>query len=267
MSLPTAQPNHHLPEAGATSAAPRAALRWTGLWLAASAVLSLVGYAVLGTQFEWPDVLDEPGTTALDAFIEAETAVRIGFTGFALSSLVLVPAALAFQQASGREGWAVRSVTAFGVLGAFAQVLGWIRWPIAVPVLAERWRQAAGDEQARDAVAASYDVLNAYAGGALGEHLGWLLQGVWAVGLGVLVLRAALAPPWLALVGLVVSVGWALTVPLATSLGAETLEFWALNAYSVWYLWVLVVGVLWASGRRGPAVIGARSGELLDSAR
>ena len=70
------------------------ARRVAGGGLVASALLSVVGYAILGTQFGWPDVLDEPGTSALDAFVEAETAARIGFTVFVFSSLALIPAAV-----------------------------------------------------------------------------------------------------------------------------------------------------------------------------
>ena len=218
-------------------------LRWTGAWLALSGVLSLLGYLILGTQFGWPDVLDQPGTTALDAFVEAETAARIGFTVFTASSLVLIPAALGVQQALA-PGLAGRTVAAFGVLAAFAQVLGWIRWPLAVPTLADSWRAAEGDEVARASVAASYDVLNAYGGGALGEHLGWLLQAVWAVGLAVVVLRAGVVPRWFARVGAVATVAWAVPVPVATSARLDVLEVWGLTAYSVWYVWLLVLGVL-----------------------
>ena len=67
--------------------------RVTGGLLIASGVLSIGGYLVLGTQFGGPAVLDEPGTTALDSFVEAQAWVRFGFYLFLLSSLVLIPAA------------------------------------------------------------------------------------------------------------------------------------------------------------------------------
>lgn len=223
---------------------PAGLLHWTGGWLALSGVLSLLGYLILGTQFGWPDVLDQPGTTALDAFVEAETAARLGFTVFVASSLALIPAAIGVQQALAPVGPAGRTFAVFGVLGAFAQVLGWIRWPLAVPSLADSWRAAEGDGVTRASVAASYDVLNAYGGGALGEHLGWLLQAVWAVGLAVAVLRAGIVPRWFAHLGAIATVAWAALVPVATSVRLEALEFWGLNAYSVWYVWLLVLGVL-----------------------
>lgn len=235
----------------------------TGALLIASAVLSIGGYLVLGTQFGWPAVLDDPGTSALDAFVAAQAWVRFGFYLFLLSSLVLVPAAIGLHDLLGRHSPASVSVAAFGVLGAFAQMLGWVRWPIAVPGLADAWTDPAATATQREATAAAYDVLNGYAGAALGEHLGWLLQGIWAVGVAALLLRSGRTPRWFAALGLALAGAWALAVPTATAVGLETLEFWGLNLYTAWYLWLLALGVLLVGASQdagaGPARGTARS--------
>jgi hypothetical protein len=216
----------------------------TGALLVASALLSIGGYLVLATRFGWPAVLDEPGTTALDAFVAEEAWVRFGFYLFLLSSLVLVPAAIGLRDHLDRVSTAATSVAAFGVLGAFAQMLGWVRWPIAVPGLADAWTDTGATAMQREATAAAYDVLNGYAGGALGEHLGWLLQGIWALGVAALLWRSGHVPRWFAGLGLALAAGWAVTVPTATAVGLETVEFWGLNAYTAWYLWLLALGAL-----------------------
>ncbi len=224
----------------------------TGLLLVASALLSILGYAILAPAFDWPAVLDEPGVTALDKYVDAEAAIRTGFYVMALASLVLVPAAFGLQAAVSRDRAAARAVTAFGVLAAFAQMLGWLRWVVAVPMQADAWVAARGDETARTAVATAYDTLNAYAGGTLGEHLGWLLQGIWAVGVFVLALRATGIPRWVSVIGLVLSAIWAALVPFATAVGDDTLETLGLNVYTAWYVWLLVLGVIVAARRVGP---------------
>ena len=216
----------------------------TGLLLIASAVLSIGGYLVLGTRFGWPAVLDEPGTTALDAFVDAQAWVRFGFYLFLLSSLVLVPAAVGLHDHLDRRSPGSISIAVFGVLGAFAQMLGWVRWPLAVPGLADAWADPAATTTQRAATAAAYDVLNGYAGAAVGEHLGWLLQGIWAVGVAVLLLRSTQVPRWFAGLGLALAGVWAAAVPTATAIGLDTLELWGLNAYTAWYLWLLALGVL-----------------------
>ncbi len=81
-------------------------------------------------------------------------------------------------------------------------MLGWVRWPITVPTLTQAWTDPAASDSSREATAAAYDVLNGYAGAALGEHLGWLLQGIWAVGIAVLLLRTRRVPRWFAGLGL-----------------------------------------------------------------
>jgi hypothetical protein len=88
------------------------------------------------------------------------------------------------------------------VAGARFQVLGWVRWPLTVPFLSASYADRVASPAHREAVAASYDVLNRYAGTAVGEFLGWLFQGVWAVAVAVLVLRAAGLPRWFGGVGL-----------------------------------------------------------------
>lgn len=224
----------------------------TGALLVGSSLLSVLGYLILGTQFGWPAVLDEPGTTALDAFVDAEVWVRLGFYVFLVSSLVLIPAAIGVQDGLTRGQTGARVITAFGVLGAFAQMLGWVRWPITVPGLADAWMDPAATEAERAATAATYDLINGYAGGALGEHLGWLLQGIWAVGFAMILLRSHGVPRWFAGLGLVLAGLWAVLVPLATAVGLDALEFWGLNIYTAWYLWLLGAGILLALRAVGP---------------
>ncbi len=212
---------------------------------------------MLGTQFGWPDVLDESGTTALDTYIAAEPAVRAGFYVMTLASLAMVPAAFGLQALHRRDDALARALTAVGVLGAFAQMLGWLRWVVAVPVQADLWRAAGDDPGARHAVATAYDTLNAYAGATLGEHLGWLLQGIWAVGVAALLLRARVLPRWFGLLGLVVAAGWAVLVPVGTAADVA----WAETAgvavlYTVWFVWVGALGGVLAArsaARRTPS--------------
>ena len=218
--------------------------RWpaTGALLAASGVLATVGATILSTQFGWPAVLDEPGTTVLPEFAAHETAVRAGFYLMLVSSLVLVPAAFGVEQALTRGTPGARAMTTFGVAGALFQILGWVRWPITVPYLADAY--AAADDAGKQAVAASFDVLNRYGGGALGEHLGWLFQGVWAVYVGIVALRALGVPRWFGGLGLVLAGAWAVLVPGAAIVRSEAMNAIGQPVYTAWYVWLLAFGVL-----------------------
>jgi hypothetical protein len=223
-----------------------------GVPLIASGVFAGVGSAVLTTAFGWPAVLGESGTTALDRFLGHEQMIRFGFVLMLASSLVLVPSAFALEAAFVRLTPGTRAATAFGVAGAFFQALGWVRWPITVPRLAEAWA-AAPDPATAQAVASSYDVLNGYAGGAVGEFLGWLCQGIWAVFLGLATVRAVGVPRWLGRVGLGLGTTWAVLVPAAGLLGSEALNLVGQPTYLMWYLWLIVLGGLLVVRPVGPA--------------
>ncbi|MBK9739002.1 MAG: DUF4386 family protein [Actinobacteria bacterium] len=224
----------------------------TGILLISAAVLAATGAAWLSAAFGWPDVLDAPGTEALSSFAANESAVRTAFYLLLVSSLVLIPVAIYLEELFGGPGRpAVRMVTAFGVLGGFAQILGWVRWPVTVPHLSDAYAAAEGANGG--AIASSYDVLNRYAGGALGEHLGWLFQGLWAVGIGILLLRVVGVPRWFALLGLGLAVLW---LPMLWGSGLFAAEWLApigSTISGVWYVWLLALGVIVMVRRVSPA--------------
>jgi hypothetical protein len=228
----------------------------TGALLLGSAVLAAVGSVVLGAAFGWPDVLEEPGTVALPLFAAAEGQIRFGFVLQLASSLLLVPAAIGVQRALTRGGDVARTLTLFGIAGALFQILGWVRWPIVVPGLSERFADPAATESERAATAAAYDVLNAYAGAALGEHLGWLFQAPWAIAVPVFALAAHGVPRWFALTGLGSAVVWAMLIvpePYLAVLESERVALVAFIAYVVWFVWLAALGGLLVGRRVGPA--------------
>ncbi|MDQ1249808.1 MAG: hypothetical protein QG597_4184 [Actinomycetota bacterium] len=216
----------------------------TGSLLIAAAILAATGATWLSMSFGWPEILDAPGDEGLAAFTVAASAVRTAFYLMLVSSLLLIPTAIYLEQYLGGPARpSARAVTAFGVLGGFAQILGWVRWPVTVPHLADAYT-AADTASTREAVAASYDVLNRYAGGALGEHLGWLFQGLWGIGIALLLLGVVGVPRWFAWLGLVLTVLW---LPMVWGSGLFAIEWLAPVGSSIsviWYLWLLALGVL-----------------------
>ena len=218
--------------------------RVAGALLVAVALLAALGAIWLSASFGWPEILDEPGVVALPRFAENEASVRTAFLALMVSSLLLIPAAIYLERV-GRVGSAAsRAVAAAGILGAFAQVLGWVRWPVTVPHLADAFTRAATDAD-RTSIAAAYDVLNRYAGGALGEHLGWVLQGAWGVGLAVLLMGVDGIPRWFAHLGLYLTAAW---WPLLAASGPLPEVDWLAPVGSTisvaWYLWLLALGGL-----------------------
>lgn len=238
----------------------------TGLLLAASGVLAATGGTILAVVFGWPAVLDEPGTVVLPRFATDEGAIRAGFYLLLVSSLLLVPAAYAVEATLTRPTAGTRAMTAFGVAGGLFQILGWVRWPITVPYLVDSYEAADGEAE-RQAVATSFDLLNRYAGGALGEHLGWLFQSVWAVFVGLVVLRAAGLPRWFGGLGLGLAAVWAVLVPGSAILRSEAMNALGQPVYTAWYVWLLVLGILLAARRVGPGPVDLHTDEARPGVR
>ena len=222
--------------------------RTAALSLVASGAIAAIASMGLSIQFGWPDILDAPATEALPAFAAVAGTVQTLFILQMAASLILIPGVIAVHRLLARSRGtdaALLTVTVFGIIAPVVQSLGWVRWPLVVPALADRYLDPAATSAAREATAASYDLLNAYAGGALGEHLGWLLQGVWAVGIAVLAWRAAdVAPVWLRRSLAVVAIAWVVTLIPAGWFGSDSLTAIGSSIYSVWYLGLLVLGAV-----------------------
>lgn len=219
--------------------------RPTGALLLGFAVLNLAAVVLLAVAFGWPAVLGAPAAVALPAFAAAAPAVVSGFLLFTLLSVALVPISLGVHRVVGGNGLWLSTVTAFGILSGLAQTLGWIRWPLVVPGLATTWLDPATGPELRAATASSYELINSYAGAALGEYLGWLFQAPWAVGIAVLLARSGAIGRSTAAVGLGLTAVWALSFlvgPFVPVLADGLAGSAAFTAYGVWFLWLGAVG-------------------------
>ncbi len=231
--------------------------RSTAALLLGFAVLNLVAAAVLGAAYGWPAVLDEPAAVVLPAFAAAQGAVVAGFLLQTLLSVALAPISIGLHRETGggTRLWPL-TVAALGVLSGLAQTLGWIRWPIVVPGLAAAWLDPATPPEVRAATEVSYDVLNSYAGGALGEYLGWLFQALWAVGIAVLLVRSRTVGGTTAVVGLGLTALWAasfLVGPFLPVLAEGLFGTAAFTAYALWFFWLGAVGLVLLRTARTPA--------------
>lgn len=176
------------------------------------AVLAASAYLVLAMVFGFPDILREPGEIVLAAFAGNAGVIRVAYYVFTLSSLLFVPIAVLARRAT---AWSapglVEVAAAFGLLAGFAQVLGFSRWPLYIPYLAGSFADAAPGSSQADGIILLYEAANRYSGMTVGEHLGWLFQGLWLVCLGVAVTRQQARTAWLgwlgAAIGLLMLIG------------------------------------------------------------
>ncbi|MFI6325566.1 hypothetical protein ACIBG8_49195 [Nonomuraea sp. NPDC050556] len=193
-------------------------MRWVLIPGILAANLAFVG---LGSVFDYPGILGEPPATILAAFAAHQTAISAWFLLLAAGAAALVPAAVLLGRRL--EGPAAALSVHVGVLAGVVQVLGLLRWPYAVPSLAET---------AHEGATTVFAALHGYLGTGIGETLGYLLTAAWTI----LVLVALPAPRrWFTALGVVsaLAVGVGVLVPLGLP-GADLANFVGYIAWSVW---------------------------------
>jgi hypothetical protein len=220
----------------------------TGAALIALPILFNVGFALLNTRFDYPDVLREPTDEVLRRFREGGTTLIWIWWVFALSSVLFAPVVVLL---AGQLDDADRTVVAlsilFGVLASVVQFLGLIRWPFAVPYLARVAGDAEPGSARHQAVEVVFQALNRYLGVAVGEYLGYTLTGAWSILAGVALIQTDAVPAWLGVLGVVI--GPLFLVSSFEFLGRFESSGWKLAgqltpiAYVLWSLWLAALGV------------------------
>ena len=138
-----------------------------------------------------------------------------------------------------------------GVAAGLVQALGLLRWPYAVPELARRWvaADARGPGGRRDpqSIEVTFAVLHRFLGVGIGEHLGYLLTGLWTLLAAASIVTTTIIPAWLGWLG--VPIGLALVVGSAEFAGPNERDGWKLAgiivpiAYVAWSIWLIALGV------------------------
>jgi hypothetical protein len=143
---------------------------------------------------------------------------------------------------------AVASIV-IGSAAALVQALGLVRWPFAVPELARRYIAADGPDAAatRRTIEVVFATLHRLLGVGIGEHLGYLLTGIWTLLVAGSVMSTAVLPVWLGLIG--IPIGVALLIGTLEFVGPNEERGWELAgtivpiAYIAWSIWLIALGV------------------------
>jgi Domain of unknown function (DUF4386) len=213
--------------------------RLLGTTLIAFSLASALGFVVLMSAFDFPAILREPGGTVLEKYIANMSTIRptywmLGMTGLVLIGIASELGRVLSPYAPGPARLVSLSGAATGVFWA----LGYTRWPIAVPYLADMYQT--GD---KTRAAELYGLLNRYAGMTVGEHLGFIMMGVFAVALSLALRTAGIGPKWLFPVGMFAGILIAVTAAEQYN-GSELLGAVNGAANSIWFLWLLAIGVI-----------------------
>jgi hypothetical protein len=209
----------------------------TAALLIAAAVLTNAAFTVLGTVFNYPDILGEPVEDILAAFQANQTAVVGWFTVMALSAALFAPIAVGVGRLSTHR--AMRIAVPVGIAASAVQVIGLLRWPLLVP------RFAADAASADPAVAAaaqdSFLLAHGLLGTLVGETLGYSLTAAWTV-LVLIAVGGWIARRWFTALGAVsaVLILGGVLVPLQLPL----VDFGNFLGYILWSVWLVIFAIL-----------------------
>lgn len=202
-----------------------------------------VGFLILADQFSFPEILRATSQERLALFRQNQGLIVPAYYMMGLSGLTMIMIAVTFHQSFARSGSTLLvAALVAGVLGGAFQMMGFMRWPIAMPYLAEQMAAAQSDD-ARGVVALLEGLLNRYAGMVVGEHLGFLGQGFWTLLIGAAMFRGPLFAWPYGAVGSVLGV--LIVVSAMEQLGGpfEAIGFLSAPVSAAWLGWLLMCGV------------------------
>ena len=220
----------------------------TGLLLLVLPVAYNLFFTLLARGFDYPDILRQPTDQVLERFTAGGTRLVLTWWGFTMSAVLLAPAVVLLSATLADADPAVLALaTAIGLLAALAQFLGLVRWPFAVPHLARLAGDPATTPATREAVDVVFQTLNRYLGVAVGEHLGYLLTGLWTALAGVALIQSNVLHPLFGIVGLLLAPLFVLGS--LEFVGPFEVRGWKLAgtlvpfAYIGWSVWLLALGI------------------------
>ena len=224
-----------------TATLDRSTARLAGGSLALASVLAIAGFTVLGSVFQYPQILDQPIDDILALYREHQSTVMTWFGVLTISSALLAPAGYWLGRLAG--GTLGRWITALGIAAATVQVVGLQRWVTLVPGISEDAR----DPALRAAAENRFELLHTLLGKAIGETAGYALTAAFTV-LVVIALRHTVLPNWLGYIGFLAAglIATGIVIPVFDP--ASLTNF---AGYVLWCAWLLAAAfMLYRNTRR-----------------
>jgi Domain of unknown function (DUF4386) len=209
----------------------------TAALLIAAALGTNGAFTVLGTVFNYPDVLKEPVDDVLALFTASQAAVTGWFAVLAVAAALFAPIAVGVGRLSTSR--AMRVAVPVGIAAAVVQVIGLLRWPLLVPGYAADAASAdpATAAAGRDSFAMAHEIL----GHLIGETFGYVLTAAWTL-LVLAALGGRVAGRWFTMLGAVSAV--LILAGVFSPLNVPTLDRANFVGYILWSAWLVAFAVL-----------------------
>lgn len=203
----------------------------------------------LGRAFDYPDILRKEPDEILRRFAAGGSGLILRWQALLVSALAMLPLVALLPVVLEPPAALATTSVVVGAAAGLVQALGLARWPFAVPELARRYIAAEGPAavSTRQSIEVVFALMHRLFGVGIGEHLGYLLTGLWTVLVAASVLSTTALPGWLGLIGM--PIGAALLIGSLEFVGANEEDGWSVAgaivpvAYVAWSLWLVALGV------------------------
>ena len=221
----------------------------TALLLIAVPIAFNAAFFELGRAFDYPNILRREPEEILRRFAAGGSGLLWRWQALLVSAFAMLPLAALLAVVLAAPPALTALAIVVGAAAALVQALGLVRWPFAVPELARRYAAADGPdaEATRRTIEIIFATLHRLLGVGIGEHLGYLLTGLWTLLVAASILSGTVLPGWLGVIGL--PIGVALLIGNLEFVGSNEQDGWPLAgtivpiAYVAWSLWLVALGV------------------------
>ena len=203
----------------------------------------------LGRAFDYPSILRREPDEILRRFSAGGAGLILRWEALLVSALAMLPLVALLAVVLGASPALTVAAIVVGAAAALVQALGLVRWPFAVSELARRYVVADGPDGAatRRSIELTFATLHRLLGVGIGEHLGYLLTGLWTLLVAISILSTTVVPGWLGLAG--IPIGVALLIGMLEFVGPNEERGWPLAgaivpiAYVSWSVWLVGLGI------------------------
>ena len=210
--------------------------------LIAMPIIFNIFFALLQSEFEYPDILRRPPDEILRRFAAGGERLIVLWYGFALTPALFLPAAVLLRRYLGRdEAGYLALATPWAIVASLVQLLGLLRWPFLVPEFARLYLDPATDAATQAATLAIFLAFHQYLGVAVGEHLGYLFTAAWTAVIATAMLGSPHFRSWWGWIGLVAALG--ILTGLLEPAGVAVAGTINALSYILWSLWLIGSGI------------------------
>ncbi|MCC7206043.1 MAG: DUF4386 domain-containing protein [Anaerolineae bacterium] len=217
--------------------------RIAGVLLIVLPLMFTAAFFSLKRTFDYPAILRRPTENILKRFTEGGPRLIFWWYAFTVSAVLIIPTALFFQLAFVEQHqYLATSAGIVGALSGIVQAIGHVYWVFLAPSLAKQYNAEATTPTSRETVTVVFRAFHQYAGVAIGQHLGYLLTGVWTLLISSMMFSTPIFGAPLAILGIVAALG--ILAGLFEPAGWKPASAISATGYLVWSVWLFIAGVM-----------------------